>query len=99
MMNGRQMAIIPGIVERHFDEAAFLWQLRQRAVTAADWFLAELADLDERLEAHVDGLRVAVEHGWKPSDDALDRGTGEVFVAGLLAIEGRAKERMARVIK
>src|SRR3981081_1670385 len=98
-MQEKLLSVIPGIVDRHFEEAAFLWRLRQRGSVAPDWLLADLMDLDERLEAHVDGLRGAGAYGWRASEDALDRGAGEVFVAGLLAIESRERERMARVIR
>lgn len=92
-------AVIPEIVRRHFDEAAFLWQLRQRASVAPDWRLSDLVDLDERLDAHLDGLGVAGPHGWKTAEAAMEEGPGELFVAGVLALEARDRARITRVIR
>src|SRR5690242_4412825 len=45
------------VVGRHADEASFLWLLRDGAVRAPHYTLRDLARLDERVEAHLDGLR------------------------------------------
>ncbi|MGI9500765.1 MAG: TIGR02270 family protein, partial [Geminicoccaceae bacterium] len=66
-------AIIPHIVEQHAEEAAFLWLLRATAVKAPHYDLKDLARLDERVEAHIDGLRVAGEPGWTIALSELDR--------------------------
>jgi uncharacterized protein (TIGR02270 family) len=86
-------------VSRHGSEAAFLWQLRNVACVAPHWTLEDLAELDERLEAHLDGLRVVGENGWRLTERQLEAGAGEVFVACVLALESRDLERIARVVK
>ena len=55
--------VIVNIVEQHAEEASFLWLLRRAAVEAPHYSLADLAALDERVEAHIDGLRIAGEVG------------------------------------
>ena len=55
--------IIPSVLDRHAEEAAFLWLLRDRAVARPQYTLDTLAELDQRVEAHLDGLRVAGEAG------------------------------------
>jgi len=91
-------AIIPEIIERHIDDAAFLSRLRRRAVQAPSWSLVDLVDLDERLEAHIDGVRVAGDRGWTMCEQAIEQGPGELFVAATLAIESRDRARLSRVL-
>lgn len=45
------------IVEEHFQEAAFLWSQRERALRSSDHALSDIAEGDEyRLVAHLEGL-------------------------------------------
>jgi uncharacterized protein (TIGR02270 family) len=88
------------VVARHADEAPFLWLLRDRAVAAPHYSLRDLAKLDERVEAQIDGLRVAGDYGWRLSEKALDREEpGEVFTAGVLALESNDPERLNRALE
>lgn len=89
---------IPIVVEQHAEEAAFLWHQRDAAVRAPHYRLTHLARLDERVEAHIDGLRVAGEDGWALYEQALaEAGGGEVFAAGVLALESKKLERIEKV--
>ncbi len=92
--------IIPHIVEQHAEEAAFLWLLRAAAVNAPHYNLKDLARLDERVEAHIDGLRVADDAGWEIATAEFDkhREAGEVFAAGVLALESQDKAKISRVV-
>jgi hypothetical protein len=49
--------IIPEIIDQHAEEAAFLWLRRDAAVHQPHYDIEDLAELDERVEAHLDGLR------------------------------------------
>lgn len=92
--------MIPAIVERHAEDAAFLWLRRENAVHAPHFRLAHLVELDERVEAHVDGLRLAGEHGWRAAEAQLHfREPGEVFTAALLAFARGDAERIVRVLE
>jgi hypothetical protein len=59
MPSREKSMIIAEIVSQHAEEAAFLWLLRSNAVGAPHYSLKDLAKLDGRVEAHLDGLRVA----------------------------------------
>lgn len=84
-------AIVPNVVERHSAEAAFLWSLRDAATDQPHYTLGHLAKLEARLEAHIDGLRVAKDAGFEIARAQLDRapGPGELFVVATLALERR----------
>ncbi len=91
--------VIPHIIEQHAEEAAFLWILRSHAVRAPHYRLKDLAKLDNRVEAHLDGLRVAGDLGWDLCEQALAIGeSGEVFAASLLALESKDPQKLAKII-
>jgi uncharacterized protein (TIGR02270 family) len=93
------VAILQHIVERHAQNASFLWHLRDRATGRPRFALIHLARLDERVEAHLDGLRVAEDAGWEICKAALPEGEGgEVFAAALLAIERDDLRGIAHVL-
>jgi uncharacterized protein (TIGR02270 family) len=92
--------VISSIVSQHAEEAAFLWTVRNRAVDAQHYSLRSVAKLDERLEAHLDGLRVAGEPGWEICKEALGlEGPGEVFAAAVLAFESGRAEWITAVLE
>lgn len=85
------------IVEEHFDELDFLLELRDRAIFSATWTLSALADHEERMEAHLDGLRLSELHG---VDLAMTRiGEGDTYAAAaaslVLHASGEAEHRKA----
>jgi uncharacterized protein (TIGR02270 family) len=82
------MSLILPVVEQHAEEAAFLWSTRDLAVGAPHYSLADLVHLDDRLDAHLDGLRVAGDAGLELALASLAAGdASEVFVAAVLALE------------
>lgn len=79
---------IPQILNQHADEAAFLAGLRDYAVRAPHYSLNDLLKLDRRLEAHLDGLRIAGPTGLETLLRQLGPNAGgEVFAAAVLAFE------------
>jgi uncharacterized protein (TIGR02270 family) len=87
------------VVQQHAEEAAFQWLLRDAAVSAPNYKLKDVADLDERVEANIDGLRVAGDTGWEVCEEQLGYlEPGEVFTAGVLAFEGGQDRRMQKVL-
>ncbi|RQW86575.1 MAG: TIGR02270 family protein, partial [Geobacter sp.] len=81
------------------EEAAFLWHRRIRAVTAPHFSFEDLVKLDERLEAHIDGLRVAGEAGWAACDKNLGSELPEEYFApSVLAFESGKADRIQAIL-
>jgi uncharacterized protein (TIGR02270 family) len=88
------------VVAQHAEEAAFLWVLRDGASRRADHGLTQLARVDDRVDAHLDGLRVAGDAGWSACEEGLAwNEAGEVFAAGYLAFSSGDPERIERVME
>ncbi|NCC26563.1 MAG: TIGR02270 family protein [Gammaproteobacteria bacterium] len=92
---------LPDQTEDFLGEASFLWLQRAYASLAPNYSPNQLADLDERLAAHIDGLRVAESDGWSSVESGLDNGGPEdFFPAAVLALEaqdGRFDDLLVRL--
>ena len=83
------------IVTQHAEDAAFLWLLRNSAAKAPNYKLKDLAGLDERIEANIDGLRVAGKTGWEFSKQLLDQDEpGSIFSTAVIALEGVDEDKI-----
>ena len=82
--------VLPHILRQHAEQAAFLWTVYDQALLlpgeTPDMDEAGLADLVGRLEAHLDGLRVAGAEGMKLAEERLAEypEAGELFVVRML---------------
>ena len=56
------LAFIPDIAEEHFEELQFLWSQRRNALHSAAHTMREMGMLEERIEAHLQGLLVLGDH-------------------------------------
>jgi len=98
-MPAASLPIIESIVGLHFEEAAFLWTQRELVARSPGSSLADLVAVDERLESHVDGLRVAGEPGWSACEEGLNPDDpGALFVCAVLAFESGVKDRIEKVV-
>lgn len=78
------------VVQQHAEESAILRNTRSVLVVAPHVKLHHLRRLDDRIAAHLDGLAVAGEFGWKLCETTLEMpGAGEVFAAAVRAIEDK----------
>jgi uncharacterized protein (TIGR02270 family) len=87
-----------GFQEDYLDEASSLWALRALAVLQPHYSLRDLAELDRRLQAQLNGLRLCTDSAWALCQEVLGKaGADEVFVAAVLAFEGGDEGRVQRV--
>lgn len=94
------MRIIPEIVAQHAELASFLWGQRHWAVTRPDFSLGDLAELDGRLSAQLEGLEVAGDDGWQLCQTELEwKESGEFFAAMVLALDSGARDRIDHVLE
>lgn len=83
--------VVKNIVRQHAEMAAFLWTSYDRHLLKPDrdpeTDTEEVADLIERLEAHLDGLRIAGDDGLRIAEDRYKEfpEAGELFVLRMLA--------------
>lgn len=99
-LQNQRMNTIPAIVSQHAEEAAFLWILRDVAIGSPHYSLKNLARLDARIDAHLEGLEVAGEDGWNICVDELGWAEpGEVFAASALAFLSDDVSRMQPVLE
>ncbi len=93
----RIVPIIPVIIEQHVENAAFNWLLRDRAVSEPHYDLTDLTHLDDRIEANIDGLRIAGDEGWEICREAMEIAEpGEIFTAAVRARALKAVGEMGR---
>ncbi len=91
--------ILVEIVERHADEAAFLWERRERACRSPLFDLGALADIDRRLQANLEGLVIAGDVGLEKSLSAVTKGkAAELFTAVHVAAEVGDAMALARLL-
>jgi uncharacterized protein (TIGR02270 family) len=94
------LTVIESVVAEHLLEAQLLWLRRAAAVHAPNYSRRQFADLDQRLEAHLDGLRVSGANGSTLAAAALDGeapGPEYFFPASVLALEAM-DDRFARIV-
>jgi uncharacterized protein (TIGR02270 family) len=93
------MPVIARVLSQHAEETATLWPLRRAATQSPHYNLGDLAKIDGRLEAHLDGLRIAGDEGWKFCEGQLAANEeGEVFAAGVMAFESAKPDNMGKVL-
>lgn len=91
--------MIEAMVEQHWEEAAFLWLRRDAAATSFHYRRDALAALDDRLDAHLDGLRVAGDGAWAVAAASLSlEDPGAVFAHAQLALSTGRLDELARLL-
>lgn len=95
--------VIPHVIDQFAEEAALLWLRRNLVAVAPHTRLSDLTTVDQRLDAHLDGLRVAEADrpgaAWLACVEQLAwNEPAELFPAGILAWESGCAERVFVVL-
>ena len=81
-------AIVENVVYQHAENVCSLWLQRQQAVEEPHYSFTDLVHLDNRLDANLEGMRVAGKQGLPFLDEMIEaEDEGAVFAKALLAIE------------
>ena len=96
------MNIVSPVLWQHAVEAAALWARRDRAIGEPHFTLDDLAKLDTRVEANLDGLRIAeadtASAAWDVCQQELGSGDpSDVFGAAAMAFEDGGEQRIRKV--
>src|SRR5690606_28957351 len=86
------------ILEEHQEELLWLWPQWQAALRSDDYVPAELADLEERIEAHTDALVLADEAAVPLLEPALAGEPAEALAAAYALLRMADPERAAPVL-
>lgn len=88
------------IYEQFANDAAFFWLLRSVALNQPNYNQADVAELERRIEAQLDGLMTAPDDAWELCEAALDMNqAGEVFAASVLAFRSLDINKIQRAVE
>lgn len=93
--------IVPDVVRQHAEQAAFFWAQRDTLMENDPPDVDVVAGVDRRLEANLDGLRIAGPPTWPyivaAYEDFPEK--GELFLYGWMAIEQKDGRRVAEAVE
>ncbi|MCP4234071.1 MAG: TIGR02270 family protein [Aestuariibacter sp.] len=88
------------IFEQFADNASFLWILRSIAVEQPHYSVSDIRELEQRIDAQLDGLMTSIEQSWQSCLQGLELGEpGEVFTAAALAFRSHDVKKIQTVIE
>ena len=83
------------IYEQYVTDASFLWVLRKVALDQPNYNAADIAEIEHRISAQVNGLKTSPEISWPLLQEAATIGEpGELFALSLFAFESRDVEKI-----
>ncbi|MFL0809012.1 MAG: TIGR02270 family protein [Agarilytica sp.] len=87
------------VVDQFVNDASFLWVLRSVAHDQPHYAVADLHELETRIQKQLDGLFVEPELAWELIQDALEfEEAGEVFTATVFAFRSREVEKIKAAV-
>jgi uncharacterized protein (TIGR02270 family) len=83
------------LYEQFVTEASFLWLLRSLAVDQPHYTRDDIAAMEQRINAQLDGLMTSVDIGWESCEAALDlEEPGEAFTAMVVALRSHESSKI-----
>jgi uncharacterized protein (TIGR02270 family) len=87
------------IYDNFADESSFLWHLRRVAIGQPHYLPHDIADLERRIDSHLDGLMTSLDLAWPACEAALaSQGPGETFTAAIVAFRSRDTAKIQSII-
>ncbi|HFE37426.1 MAG TPA: hypothetical protein ENK06_03265, partial [Gammaproteobacteria bacterium] len=94
----QQTPVLNNIVEQYADEIAFLYTQRQNALSSPVYYLDEIQALENRLIAHLEGLKLGGVIGWEYCEENLQfEQAGELFAAAFSAVHMQDMDKLDQV--
>ena len=88
------------LYDRAVVDAAFLWLLRSIVINQPHYTLADLSELEQRLDAQLDLLMSSQDIGWEACEAALElQQPGEAFTATVIALRSHDIEKIQTAIQ
>jgi uncharacterized protein (TIGR02270 family) len=88
------------IFEQHVSDAAFLWVLLHIAQTQPHYTADDLYQLEQRINAHLDGLMTSPDQAWPLCEQALNyEEAGESFTAAVIAFRSLEINKIQRTVE
>jgi len=100
ILENNKMNSYKDIYEQHVTDVSFLWVLRSIVVDQPHYTRQDIYELEQRIDAHLNGLMVAVEDSWEICLEALElEGPGEVFTSAVIAFKSHDTVKIQKVIE
>ena len=88
------------IYERYVEDSSFLWMMRSIAVNQPHYNALDIKALENRMQAHLDGLLTSINMAWQICEKSLKlNGPGEVFTAAIVAFTSHDQQKIQAVVK
>lgn len=89
-----------GIIDQFAGDASFLWLLRSIAVKQPHYTRADIQQLEQRIDAQINGLMTSLEESWPVCVEALElNDPGETFTAAVLAFRSHDVNKIHSAVK
>ncbi len=89
-----------GMYEQFATEASFLWLLRSISLNQPHYYPSDIAELEGRIDAQLDGLMTSVDIGWECCEAALEFSEpGEQFTASVIALRSHEMRHIQTAVE